>query len=804
MFACAAILSAALLTALQGCGRSVSSIVGPNEPPVLEIVSARADRQGLQSVRVRWEGRDPDGRIASYCWTLAPLGARGRAGETNSTAGNELMLTRPSPVSVSGQGSSRPEPDLFTLWALDDAGAESAPVDLALFASNVAPSVTIVNPDPRYSQFGRDVTPNFCIAWSGNDPDGVFTQKPVKYKFTLLTDTTPITINAALALPDTIRRYYAPIAWAGWDSTSSDTTFASFTGLTPFQNYLFVVTAFDEAGDYDPVFSLTKNMLHFSVRLAEVNGPRITLWGDNFHYDYQSGGWFDIPARAVNVEVPSATPLTFSWSAEPPPGNAIRSYRWVLDPLDLRDGTPRTDEVTDTGHWSQPSPNVTSVTLGPFTRPNFKREEHKLYIEARSIPGGCGVPGNEFVSLGIVHFVVVRPTANNSLLIVDDTRLQPDRFSAPGCPNNYSGLWPSAAELDTFLYARGGVPWQCTKNPTSGVISTPGLFAGYDFDTLGTRGLLSGLLQAQGPGGFPSQNHTVPLSVLAEYRHVIWITDGVSAQSSGAPQDPLNPMPALRHMSQPGQVSVLSTYVGMGGKLWLVGGGPLAAMLLPWDRVTNNSGGITRFSSASPYFEIGPGRMPWENLHLRSEVSLNQASIATRSLGRFASAPGPYASLPTALQSKTVGTDPLPPTRLASQGSTFYVPNHRVEYLSQPNAIVEDVNPDPDIYDAESTLDTLFAVTGSLIPNSGLTTAAMTLYHGPENAQVVWSGFDIWTYRRSQCIALVDWVLQDLWGLSRAAVPRGPAAAPAASTRDAGPPRPWARLIRPGTPQPPR
>ena len=52
------------------------------------------------------------------------------------------------------------------------------------------------------------------------------------------------------------------------------------------------------------------------------------------------------------------------------------------------------------------------------------------------------------------------------LLIVDDTRLQVDRF--PGGlnqpPARYSGEWPARAELDTFLFARGGYPWRISRN----------------------------------------------------------------------------------------------------------------------------------------------------------------------------------------------------------------------------------------------------------------------------------------------------------------------------------------------------
>jgi hypothetical protein len=42
----------------------------------------------------------------------------------------------------------------------------------------------------------------------------------------------------------------------------------------------------------------------------------------------------------------------------------------------------------------------------------------------------------------------------------------------------------------------------------------------------------------------------------------------------------------------------------------------------------------------------------------------------------------------------------------------------------------------------------------------------------------MFSGFDIWSFTRSDCQALVDFVLQDVWGLGRSApVPPAHAAA---------------------------
>ena len=61
-----------------------------------------------------------------------------------------------------------------------------------------------------------------------------------------------------------------------------------------------------------------------------------------------------------------------------------------------------------------------------------------------------------------------------------------------------ASTWPAKTELDTFLFARGGVRWRYYQPATQ--LSPPGVFNGYDFDTLGTRTLANGVLYPFGHG----------------------------------------------------------------------------------------------------------------------------------------------------------------------------------------------------------------------------------------------------------------------------------------------------------------
>ena len=136
-----------------------------------------------------------------------------------------------------------------------------------------------------------------------------------------------------------------------------------------------------------------------------------------------------------------------------------------------------------------------------------------------------------------------------------------------------------------------------------------------------------------------------------------------------------------------------------------------------------------------------------------------------------------YSRLPDAMRQKNAALgDVAPPTRDASQQPRFFsANNYEVEYLSEPNFIEEDVDRSPDVVSNQSVLDTLMSLQGGNLrntpdPNTGLPlneNVSMTYYHGLEVPSNVFSGFNIWTFNRGDCIQLVDFVLQSIWGIPR-------------------------------------
>jgi hypothetical protein len=415
----------------------------------------------------------------------------------------------------------------------------------------------------------------------------------------------------------------------------------------------------------------------------------------------------------------------------------VRNYRWTVDIASIDDETLRTNEDTDFAHWSRPS-TTTSLVLPSYSPTGGRLSEtHIFYLEATDDLG--------FTSLGVVRFTAVRASFDRDLLIVDDTWLTPDRAVVGGCVQGPTGTWPSAAELDTFLFAAGNKPYRCY--PT-GTRSPVGVFAGYAFDTLGTHHTPASALNLQR---------------LDRYQNIIWMVDVNSALSYlSDPQVQYQPMPELRFWNTPGNSSPLSTWLLQGGRLWLTGGGAALASLRAYDaaRSPNNV-----FSAALG--ELSQGRLMYDSAHWRSEITVLKSARAVRSLRAVGGWPGApdYTQLPPELDEKTAETDPLPPLR----ANAVYLSNYAAEHLTKAEHIVELDNPDPNVGHAFSVLDTLYETQGG---DSGSGWPVMTLYHGSENNTFVFSGFPPWYFQRAQTIQLVDFVLQRVWGLARNPVVR--------------------------------
>lgn len=778
---------AIVLIAAFGCGKK-AGIHTPyvNQRPAVSLTAAPVSISdtSFYAYQICWSGYDPDGRVDHYMYAVDP------GAETTwvSTAKNQQTLFFSATHGLLGglDPLNSISGHTFVIKAVDNQGLPSELVERYFLSKTVAPIVAISSPRPSPTSTAL-VTPAMRVSWTGTDPDGQKSQKPVKYKYKLLPrGNTEIDIGLAdtKAGPDSLRRFFEERNFAGWDSVGGDTTTVQYVGLVPNQTYLFLVIGYDEAGAYNANFSRNTNILEFSVGYAGTQGPKITAWNDFFFYSMPTGLYAPSnPASWQYLEIPAGQKISFNWVGTPSTGADIDWYRWRIGG-NVEDETARTNESTDWGHWSQKSANTTSMTVGPFTTSAFEN----LYIEAQD--------NNGMLSCLTVVLQPIVPTMDTptgkELLIVDDTRLEADQFVS-GVQKPYTKTWPSAAELDTFFYARGGVPWRSTRIASPQQYSKPGIFTGYTYDTLGTR------------MGFSNASMAVPFSLLSKYRHIIWMVDSYGGMNTSSPTNSLTPMSALHYMCTPGKNNTFSTYTYAGGKMWLCGGLAGYASLREFNAIgadnNDNDFGfspIAVFAGSGYAHHVGkeeliPGRLMYDGAHWQSlMVSTQGGATVTRApastiKAKWTDQPGykfanpehrpDFNLLPSKLFARTVpptaGSDSLPPTRTSSATGSFWNNNSLAfEFLEQPNFIIEDMDSDPVRERLEVALDTLYDVnTTQLLNDTGQEKAAMTWYHGTVAADFIFTGFPIWQFRKVDCQSLIDFVLQNMWGLTKSTSP---------------------------------
>ena len=325
-----------------------------------------------------------------------------------------------------------------------------------------------------------------------------------------------------------------------------------------------------------------------------------------------------------------------------------------------------------------------------------------------------------------------------------------------------------AAELDTFLYARGNKPW---KNQTPGTLSPSGVFNGYEFDTTGTR------LQKADP--------TIPLALIGRYRHVVWLVDGKGGTFRRSPLDLNQPQTSLYYMGTQGHVNTIGAYIAQGGQLWVAGGGIAMASQLPTNSGSNDRPTIT--------FSATAGESDPRPLHVRvPDVALRGAHRL--GAGRRVALPRPAGGHGLDLRNAAAGARDedadvgscSSDTRRdgATTSSTWRTPTS--EFLQKPNNILEDDGTDPQQPHLVSVMDTLYHVDGASLPTDieNPYNVVMTYYHGRAHSSVVCCGFNLWTFKHDQLVPLVDLVLGRLWGLAEVADDDGARAAARLERRD--------------------
>ena len=276
-----------LLVLSAGCGTPLSRVLLPDSRPELRLDRSLAQSPSPDSYAylARWVAVTTARPISHYLYAIDPVSVDAVDDAWVKTRETQLVLTFPRMEKT----AAAYRPHVFAVRAVDDQGVMSDPEAFAIGGNNLPPIVRITRPVPGLA-FTPNLPPTVRMEWEGIDPDGQNTAVPVRYVFRLFTQHNPDRpdipnfIDWALTYPDSLRRFYAP-DFVGWTSVSGETTSFEYRGLNPGTQYLFVVTGFDEAGDYDPIFSANKNMLKFNVTFAGTSGPPLTMFNEVFISD---------------------------------------------------------------------------------------------------------------------------------------------------------------------------------------------------------------------------------------------------------------------------------------------------------------------------------------------------------------------------------------------------------------------------------------------------------------------------------------------------------------------------------------
>ena len=773
---------AIVVIALTGCGKSgLGGTTVLNQRPQIEISAGPIEgTEVFYSVRLNWFASDTDGQVVRYIYASDPP----VQGDTTWTE------TRSSEVTVffRSPAPTDPLPELgkviisrgyhtFVVKAIDNEGAASRPKWLSFNSRTTAPSTNITAPQPTHQQ-PVSTTPSVTITWLGTDPDGVLSQKPVKYKFRIVAADVINPANPQGVTQQQVQDYFGADAdnfFAQWDSVSGDTTSQFYEGLTPQTIYFFAIVAFDEAGAFEPRFNLDSNVLGFRPTLQKL-GPDITVFNQFFSRTQNTGGISLNASRIYTLEFPADKPIQMNWFAVADVGAIVTGYRWAVDieGQDISNETPRRDDG-DFAHWSNYSLSEVTTVIGGFPGSDEGTITHFFYLEARDNLG--------FVSLFTIRLRIVKPRFDRELLVIDDMYGTPSErnFDANGVPSvPYKGGFPMEAEQDSFYFAAGGVADSlrimgipAAPGDGPGSISRPGCFAGFDYDTLDYR-------------FYP--NESILLEDLARYKVVVWYTDQSSAARSGSKFGSTTPKTAIRLINSTNQLNTLAVYLQQQGNVWILGDGMTTAIANGyWSRIAASGAARLPYTAGETSADILKlGNFLFDFCHMQSQLNTAGTPQTQLTLNQQLQACIPY--LPQ-FATDPPGSPPPPDRSLdprinpgvGSAGRTALLWNDLPRLTLAPfrgangNPALRSVNltwviTQPMFVTEADTavLDTLYLCQARLYdPNHVQVPASdgdpnAVYYYGREHGKLVWFGFPLYYFELDQARQVTAIVLGNL------------------------------------------
>jgi hypothetical protein len=743
-------IAAVSIGGIFGCSEEKGALV-PNILPGIELTATPpAGDTTRYDIEFHWTGWDADGEVDYFEYVIDPP-----LEVVTNPRGFVDTLTWTRTDAYSGRFTFRaPAYDtltiddwrrdyrlpqiglgyhLFAIRAVDDMGARSIVNDsswVAFTAATICPKTRLTSPpaqaaDGTFGQAPQPVGLRVTFRWDGEDADGIFNDKPIRYMYKLV-DVTALgrldddVINAVNAEEHPVTG--EPQPWILLDPGVVRITL----GLDDGHRFGFGVKAIDEASSIEPLLVPNRN-LYFLGASQQSSYPTLRVSSVAFGSRTWSGWTID----TEEYEVPLGSLYEFTLTADANLyGGLITgfSYGWNLPDVEITDTNPTGDRA-----WT---PWSTSRTIVPaqFT----VAQDQYLYIKCKD-DGGA-------VTLATIKFNVVTLNPEKELAYIDDWRWYP-QFPSPG--------------------ARFGEPfddafWQ-------------EMLRGYDYGD-GWDELVWDEWTAPFDEAMPS------LRFLSRFKVLVWsINDN---RQLGADQKS-----AFYEMSKTNTVNVLAVYLGsessagVKGKVWLTARGMVESCVLPHGGTNCGYPYSVNVQAQLEGCAIRPRDFAYDFLHLRGQFNRNETNPSGASVNYFngssdgvtyvsfdevgptltdgdyvhdpAVNPGPYSNFPRRLD----------PNTAKPKAGTFLT--WEVLQYPKPNAPSQVLFYDP-ILDRQTGLCPLyrFRARSQLSKADNLYCAFRYIPRGPsDHGEIVYNLFSMYPFYDDQSRQYAKAVLTDLFGL---------------------------------------
>jgi len=463
-------------------------------------------------VSFQWSGSDDDGLVVLYQWATDDT--------TSESAWRDTTGFR-AQILFQATSSNPHRPNEYSDWhsfyirAIDNEFATSRPAKSYFNARTIAPSTRIVFPDMRKSPTPQ-LQPTVTMKWEGEDVDSSDPdQQPAFYEYKLCYLTNPdvdqeIMRDSLYNGNNVLIPADDPGSRKRWLRVPADTTEVILHDLEHGHDYCFSVRAIDEAGAVEPALDKLRNIIGFCLS-TEPSTPRVTICEGSLGCFTFNNSY--VPWR---VQVPVGRELRFKWTGDASHyGSEAGKSNYALnipDPEDMN----RTDPNGIGGWigWANWAGNQKPIVFTAEQAGSI----YPLYVYMRDISDTESSTAKCTILLEVVNF-----SFNRLALVVDDAK-----FTQANLGDRIH---------DAFIYRTFT---RVLRRFDLGRVDTLNIYRGGDKEN--------------------SDAAVLDLSQLAPYQNIIW----TYATKSGDPG-------IFRNEVQ-NQRNLLSTYLGAGGRLFLVGG----------------------------------------------------------------------------------------------------------------------------------------------------------------------------------------------------------------------------------------